>query len=529
MKIDKLIIKRILSAFAIAYAIYQAYHLAWICDDAYISFKYAQNLWLGNGLIFNPGERVEGYSNFLWTILLSSHSIFQIRMETLSIFLGILFYILTLLSFTNIYSMLAFSLFYHGAIFATSGLETSLFTFLITVGYRFYIEKKWNLFLSTYSLLILVRPDGALFFLGAILLIIYELYAKSINPNGEGNTIENVQDLGKNKNTKRNIFLLIHKVREMLLKPFKSSLIFATIVVLIYLGKAIYYGEMLPNTYWAKGSEGEYFKQGYLYLSYFFLEYRILSLFLIPCLLISQSRITWIILAYLFYVFYIGGDFMFARFIVPIIPISIQISVEQLKKIQITWIKFFPKVGFYFGSIMIVFFILSPLYRIDILAKDDFKIWKETGIGEEREFYKELGKSHLVYDSNLLKDLRVAFYGAQSHFIYYMNPLYALEANTGLTDFKLARTKVDSRGKIGHEKLASFDYLKEKRINIVMSNHYLELQEYPDLMLDWNGATLHWKILQIDIINFENLQKNKNVKIILKKATKDIWLKSSEI
>jgi hypothetical protein len=199
MKFDKLIIKRILSAFAIAYAIYQSYHLAWICDDAYISFKYAQNLWLGNGLIFNPGERVEGYSNFLWTIILSVHSFFQIRMETLSIFLGILFYILTLLSFTNIYSMLAFSLFYHGAIFATSGLETSLFTFLITLGYRFYIEKKWNLFLTTYSLLILVRPDGALFFLGALLIIIYELYAKSIKTNGEGNSIENVQDLAINK------------------------------------------------------------------------------------------------------------------------------------------------------------------------------------------------------------------------------------------------------------------------------------------------------------------------------------------
>lgn len=39
-------------------------------DDAFVSFRYAENLASGNGLVFNPGERVEGYSNFLWTLLL---------------------------------------------------------------------------------------------------------------------------------------------------------------------------------------------------------------------------------------------------------------------------------------------------------------------------------------------------------------------------------------------------------------------------------------------------------------------------
>ncbi len=38
-------------------------------DDAYISFRYARNLVEGHGLVFNPGERVEGYTNFLWTVL----------------------------------------------------------------------------------------------------------------------------------------------------------------------------------------------------------------------------------------------------------------------------------------------------------------------------------------------------------------------------------------------------------------------------------------------------------------------------
>jgi hypothetical protein len=40
-------------------------------DDAFISFRYAENLVRGDGLVFNPGERVEGYSNFLWILLIA--------------------------------------------------------------------------------------------------------------------------------------------------------------------------------------------------------------------------------------------------------------------------------------------------------------------------------------------------------------------------------------------------------------------------------------------------------------------------
>ena len=47
-------------------------HVAWfLCDDAFISFRYARNLLKGHGLVFNPGEYVEGYSNFLWTLELA--------------------------------------------------------------------------------------------------------------------------------------------------------------------------------------------------------------------------------------------------------------------------------------------------------------------------------------------------------------------------------------------------------------------------------------------------------------------------
>src|SRR5262249_29574096 len=42
-----------------------------VLDDAYISFRYAQHLATGHGLVFNiGGERVEGYTNWLWVLWL---------------------------------------------------------------------------------------------------------------------------------------------------------------------------------------------------------------------------------------------------------------------------------------------------------------------------------------------------------------------------------------------------------------------------------------------------------------------------
>ena len=54
-----------------------AYALLWLVamepplEDAFISLRCAKNFYNGQGLVFNPGERVEAYSNMLWTLLLT--------------------------------------------------------------------------------------------------------------------------------------------------------------------------------------------------------------------------------------------------------------------------------------------------------------------------------------------------------------------------------------------------------------------------------------------------------------------------
>ncbi|GAB3499641.1 hypothetical protein [Amycolatopsis cihanbeyliensis] len=62
-----------------------------VAEDAYISFRYALNIAEGNGPVFNPGERVEGYSNFLWVITLGLlKAVFGLDIVGSAVVLGVL-------------------------------------------------------------------------------------------------------------------------------------------------------------------------------------------------------------------------------------------------------------------------------------------------------------------------------------------------------------------------------------------------------------------------------------------------------
>jgi arabinofuranosyltransferase len=52
-------------------------------DDAYITFSYSKNLAAGHGPVYGHGERVEGYSNFLWMVLVAIGLRFQLLADPL--------------------------------------------------------------------------------------------------------------------------------------------------------------------------------------------------------------------------------------------------------------------------------------------------------------------------------------------------------------------------------------------------------------------------------------------------------------
>ncbi|WP_103341636.1 hypothetical protein [Amycolatopsis sp. CA-126428] len=63
---------------------------ATVTEDALVTFRYAQNIADGNGPVFNPGERVEGYTNFLWLVLVAlPRAAFGADVRTTAVVLGV--------------------------------------------------------------------------------------------------------------------------------------------------------------------------------------------------------------------------------------------------------------------------------------------------------------------------------------------------------------------------------------------------------------------------------------------------------
>ncbi len=60
-----------------------------LVDDSYIFLRYARNFAQGNGAVFNVGERVEGFSSPLWTLMLGTAGMMLPRFETLAYVLGL--------------------------------------------------------------------------------------------------------------------------------------------------------------------------------------------------------------------------------------------------------------------------------------------------------------------------------------------------------------------------------------------------------------------------------------------------------
>ena len=53
---------------------------AWLCDDAYITFRTIDNLVHGYGLRWNVADRVQSYTHPLWMLALSAVALVTLRL-----------------------------------------------------------------------------------------------------------------------------------------------------------------------------------------------------------------------------------------------------------------------------------------------------------------------------------------------------------------------------------------------------------------------------------------------------------------
>jgi arabinofuranosyltransferase len=63
-------------------AYWQWQYRGYVKDDTFISLRYARNLAYGHGLVFNYGDRLEGYTNFLWVLLATPAYWFKVEALT---------------------------------------------------------------------------------------------------------------------------------------------------------------------------------------------------------------------------------------------------------------------------------------------------------------------------------------------------------------------------------------------------------------------------------------------------------------
>ena len=137
-------------------------------DDAFITFRYAHHLAAGEGLAFNPGERVEGYSSLSWTLLLALGDALGLDLPDLSRALGLALGAGTLLLLllaslarprARLLSAGLLAVWLPGVYHFLNGLETALTAFLVTA---LVAVRKRLIHHMAGALLVLTRPEGLL-------------------------------------------------------------------------------------------------------------------------------------------------------------------------------------------------------------------------------------------------------------------------------------------------------------------------------------------------------------------------------
>lgn len=210
--------------------------LAWLfrafsVDDVYITFRFVKQWNAGNGLVYNAGDYVEGYSNFLWVagLALLDHidQDLMISAKWAGAALGLMT-LVTVWHYTRTWYLpwaapLLLASTPAFAAWSVSGLETPLFTFLLLVTSLVFIkeEKHQQGWLSgiLLALLALTRPEGLMF--GAVA----TLYRAAV---------------------------LLHTRLKPVSHDYLRLLSWLLPVGLYFLWRWQYYGEWLPNTMAAK-------------------------------------------------------------------------------------------------------------------------------------------------------------------------------------------------------------------------------------------------------------------------------------
>jgi hypothetical protein len=368
----------------------------------------------------------------------------------------------------------------------TSGLETAFAAALVCAGglclirARRPIDFAWSglwLILAT-----LARPDHALFYASAAAALVVDQA------------------------------LMLWRREQTGLAALRSALAFAAPFAL-YLAhlafRVAYYGETLPNTYYAKAAYLSYYEQGSIYAATFYLSSHFAWLMLpfviwlvwpAPRRLLRFKVFAGLGFAlYNFYVLKVGGDFMFGRFYVVVVPLVLLSLVQAVRDLRalighgrqlglvlaaalgatVLGVKLLPPREVHWGisdehtyyrvASLNPFEIDHPNYRVAKL----FQRWREAGL------QLRIGTSAIgmvgYYSKHEVIDL------------------------VGLTDRAIAHQELEERGRPGHEKRAQPDYMEQRLPHLMLKHYYpRRYQKITRIRFGRDVAKRRWFIYHYD-------------------------------
>jgi hypothetical protein len=304
-----------------------------VTDDAYISFVYARNLAEHGQLVFNVGEPpVEGYTNFLWTVLLAGFLKVGLVPELMARVLGTGFGVATLgivawmsrrlrgaaeWTWWDALPALLLAGVPGYACWSSGGLETQLFAFLVTLGAAWHFDELVDdeaprvRTALAFALAALTRPEGSLLFALTVLHRVLVMLARRRFTVGGAE----LRAIGA----------------------------FLVVVVPHFVWRHWYYGWWLPNTFYIKSSGvGGAWQQGGYYLVRVVEQFHLWAVPLIAAagLVVERPRGVRLLHGYALlvvgvfavYVASVGGDFMgLFRFVMPVIPLVAVVAALGLR------------------------------------------------------------------------------------------------------------------------------------------------------------------------------------------------------
>lgn len=293
-------------------------------DDAFISFRYARNLAEGNGLVFNVGEHVEGFSNPFWVFMLALFHIARMDIVITSKAIGLACGAFTLLLTRHLCrrtlgmsnEMTLFVLCYLATnvsfvYYAISGMETIFYTFCVVLMNYLLAERKEIFAGGICGVLSLTRPEGILF----------------IIPLTLGSHLYGCKP---------------QRIGRILIIP-------TTMYALLVAFRLLYFGTILPNTHGAKvGTMNLSLCSLMLHVKTFLgytwhnssVDHPLLFLAVVGTIILASRSIVPLLAAIgcaAFFVWYARYDWMsFWRFYVPVLPFIAALAFVPIDTIRYT-------------------------------------------------------------------------------------------------------------------------------------------------------------------------------------------------